>query len=508
MAGAIPNALRRSRRIHGTTIALLLAFLGLAGCQGNSSFATVTASVLSATPENLSFTGQAGGANPASQSMSVTNAGGVSLLWAASGDAAWLTVVPATGIAPSTVSVNVDLAGLGTGTYDGTVTITSAGALGSPIRIPVALAVTALPLGPLPQISLAVVARGFASPVHVTHAGDGRGRIFVVEQAGRIRILDNGAVLPTSFLDLASMNPPRLVAGGEQGLLSVAFPPGFAAKGYFYVNYTRAPDGATMVARYRVSAGDANVADPASEEVILTIPQPFANHNGGQLAFGPDNNLYIGMGDGGSGGDPFQVAQNPDNVLGKLLRIDVESGEVPYGIPLDNPFLGMAGVLPEIWALGLRNPWRFSFDRGTGDLYIGDVGQGNFEEIDFQPAGDPGGVNYGWNIMEGDSCYPVGTVGCNRTNLSLPVFVYDHSLGCSVTGGHVYRGSAIPSLQGVYLFGDLCSGQIRGIRRNGAAWDIAVLADNTTLTITTFGEDEPGNVYVVNYANGDLLIIR
>ena len=348
---------------------------------------------------------------------------------------------------------------------------------------------------------------GVRSPVHVTHAGDGSGRIFVVEQAGRIRILDNGVVLPVPFLDLASLIPPRLIAGGEQGLLSVAFPPGFAAKRYFYVNYTRAPDGATVVARYRVSAGDANVADPASEEVILTIPQPFANHNGGQLAFGPDNNLYIGMGDGGSGGDPLNNGQSPGTLLGKLLRIDVESGVQPYKVPPDNPFLLSAGFLPEIWALGLRNPWRFSFDRGTGDLYIGDVGQANFEEIDFQPAGSPGGQNYGWNIMEGDSCYPPGTVGCNRTGLALPVFVYDHSLGCSVTGGHVYRGSAIPSLQGVYLFGDLCSTRIWGIRKNGVAWDNAVLADNTGLTITTFGEDESGNVYVVNYANGDLLQI-
>jgi len=324
----------------------------------------------------------------------------------------------------------------------------------------------------------------------------------VVEQAGRIRILDNGVVLPSPFLDISA----KLVCCGEQGLLSVAFPPGFAAKRYFYVNYTRKTDGATVVARYRVSAGDPNAADNTIEDVILTIPQPFANHNGGQLAFGPDNNFYIGMGDGGSGGDPQNNGQSPGTLLGKILRIDVESGATPYGIPPGNPFVGVAGYRPEIWALGVRNPWRFSFDRGTGDLYIGDVGQGNFEEIDFQPAGDPGGQNYGWNIMEGDRCYPVGTVGCNRTGLALPIFVYDHSLGCSVIGGHVYRGSAFPFLQGVYLFGDFCSGRIWGIRKNGAGWDNALLAD-TTLTITTFGEDESGNVYVVNYANGDLLKI-
>jgi glucose/arabinose dehydrogenase len=351
-----------------------------------------------------------------------------------------------------------------------------------------------------PQISLSKVAGGFAQPVHVTHAGDGSGRIFVVEQAGRIRILDNGVVLPTPFLDIAS----RLVCCGERGLLGVAFPPGFAAKGYFYVNYTRAPDGATVVARYRVPATNANVADPASEEEVLTIGQPFANHNGGQLAFGPDNTLYIGMGDGGGADDPQNNGQNPGTLLGKILRIDVESGAAPYVVPPDNPFVGVAGFRPEIWALGVRNPWRFSFDRGTGDLYIGDVGQGSYEEIDFQPAGDRAGRNYGWNIMEGANCFNSAT--CNTAGLSLPVFAYDHSLGCSVTGGHVYRGPAFPSLQGIYLFGDLCSGRVWGLRRNGAGWDKSLLAD-TALTITTFGEDEEGNVYVANYANGDLLKI-
>ena len=351
-----------------------------------------------------------------------------------------------------------------------------------------------------PQISLSRVAGGFIQPVHVAHAGDGSGRIFVVEQAGRIRILDNGVVLPSPFLDISA----KLVCCGEQGLLSAAFPPGFAAKRYFYVNYTRVPDGATVVARYRVSAGDANVADPVSEGVVLTIPQPFANHNGGQLAFGPDNNLYIGMGDGGSGGDPQGNAQNPGSLLGKILRIDVESGTTPYGIPPGNPFVGAAGYRPEIWALGLRNPWRFSFDRGTGDLYIGDVGQGAVEEIDVQPAGDRVGRNYGWNIMEGAGCYNSAT--CATAGLTLPIATYDHSQGCSVTGGHVYRGSAFPSLRGIYLFGDYCSGRVWGLRKSGAAWDNALLAD-TTLTISTFGEDESGNVYVVNYANGDLLKI-
>jgi glucose/arabinose dehydrogenase len=358
-----------------------------------------------------------------------------------------------------------------------------------------------------PQISLSRVAAGFALPVHVTHAGDGSGRVFVVEQAGRIRILDNGVALPTPFLDLASVNPPRLVAGGEQGLLSVAFPPGFAAKRYFYVNYTRTPDGATVVARYRVSIGDANAADPASEEVVLTIPQPFANHNGGQLAFGPDGYLSIGMGDGGSGGDPLNNGQSPGTLLGKILRIDVESGAVPYGIPPTNPFLGMAGYRGEIWALGLRNPWRFSFDRLTGDLYIGDVGQSAVEEIDVQPAGSPGGQNYGWNVMEGAGCF--NGAACNPAGLTLPVATYDHSLGCSVTGGVVYRGSAFPALQGIYFYGDFCSGRIWGLRKNGAAWETAVLPvpGAPPMNISTFGEDEAGNVYLANYANGDFLKI-
>ena len=354
-----------------------------------------------------------------------------------------------------------------------------------------------------PQIFLSTAAGGFALPVHVTHAGDGSGRTFVVEQAGRVRILDNGVALPSPFLDVSS----RVLCCGEQGLLSVAFPPGFASKRYFYVNYTRTPDGATVVARYRVSIGDANAADPASEEVVLTIPQPFANHNGGQLAFGPDGYLYIGMGDGGSGGDPLNNGQSPGTLLGKLLRIDVESGAVPYGIPPTNPFLGMAGYREEIWALGLRNPWRFSFDRLTEDLYIADVGQGAVEEVDVQPAGSPGGKNYGWNVMEGGGCYASAT--CDTAGLTLPIATYDHSQGCSITGGMVYRGSEFPGLQGIYFYGDFCNGRIWGLRKNGAGWETTVLRDpdNPPLNITTFGEDEAGNVYVVNYANGDLLKI-
>jgi len=414
----------------------------------------------------------------------------------------------------------VDISVLTAGTYGGAVTITSTGATGSPMSMPVTLTVTAPPPAPLPPISPrslpGILPGTFTQPVHVTHAGDGSGRIFVVEQAGRIRILDNGAVipLPVPFLDLASLIPPRLVAGGERGLLSVAFPPGFITKRYFYVYYTRAADGAIVVARYDVSAGDPNVADPASEEEILVVPHPGeANHNGGQLAFGPDGYLYIGTGDGGGGGDLDNNAQNRLSRLGKLLRIDVESGAVPYGVPPTNPFLDNADYRPETWALGLRNPWRFSFDRGTGnlgkgDLYIGDVGQGTFEEIDFQPAGDPGGQNYGWNIMEGGDCF--NSVTCNKAGLTLPVVTYAHTPEeCSVTGGVVYRGAALLALHGSYFYGDFCSGRIWGLRKNSVGWDNAerVAPVVPVRNITTFGEDESGNVYVADWASGDLLQI-
>ncbi|MBI5589251.1 MAG: PQQ-dependent sugar dehydrogenase [Deltaproteobacteria bacterium] len=340
---------------------------------------------------------------------------------------------------------------------------------------------------------------GFTSPVHITHAGDGSGRLFVVEQPGRIRIVKDGRTLPTSFLDISG----RVSCCGERGLLSVTFPPGYAAKGHFYVDYTN-PAGDTVVARYRLSA-DPDVADASTEEILLTIAQPYANHNGGQLAFGPDGYLYIGMGDGGSGGDPLNNGQNTNVLLGKLLKIDVEAGIAPYAIPATNPYRLLAGYRPEIWALGLRNPWRFSFDRLTGDLYIGDVGQNMYEEIDFQPAASTGGENYGWRIMEGFHCYDPPT--CNPNGLTLPVAEYDHSLGnCSVTGGGVYRGGFYPNLFGFYLYGDYCSGRIWGLKRNGDTWQNSLLLD-TPYTITTFGEDEAGTIYFSDYTNGDIYLM-
>lgn len=346
-----------------------------------------------------------------------------------------------------------------------------------------------------PDISFVQRAAGFSLPVQVTHAGDGSGTLYVVEQGGRIRTLRNGAVGAVPFLDIGT----RVIAGGEQGLLGVAFPPGYATNGAFYVNYTRAGDGATVIARYHVTQ-DPDVADPSSEEILLVIDQPFANHNGGQIAFGSDGYLYIGTGDGGSGGDPQGNAQNPSSLLGKILRIDVDNGTLPYAVPPGNPFAGQAGFRGEIWAMGLRNPWRFSFDRGTGDLYIGDVGQSSFEEIDVQPAASAGGENYGWNVLEGNSCY--GGATCDPSGYAAPAAVYDHSGGkCSITGGTVYRGAAYPAMQGIYFFGDFCSGEVFGLARDGSAWETTLLLD-TPVRISSFGEDGAGNLFATDYGGG------
>jgi glucose/arabinose dehydrogenase len=374
-----------------------------------------------------------------------------------------------------------------------------------------------------PNITFAGHVGGFSQPLHITHAGDGSGRLFVVERAGRIRIVKNGQLVTTPFLNITGE-----VGDGdsEQGLLSVAFPPDYASKGYFYVDYTD-NNGDTVIARYRITANP-DLADPNSEEVILAIDQPYSNHNGGQLAFGPnDGYLYIGMGDGGSGGDPQNRAQNPASLLGKILRIDVEPAmptfpptttvsstvylplifgadvSSVYAVPPSNPYTQTSGYRGEIWALGVRNPWRFSFDRQTGDLYIGDVGQGNYEEIDYQPASSGGGENYGWRIMEGLHCY--NAQSCNMAGLTLPKVEYTHSLGCSVTGGMVYRGQDYPSMQDIYFYGDYCSGRIWGLAFDGSAWQSNLLED-TSFNISSFGEDEAGNVYVADYG-GDIYMI-
>ncbi len=345
------------------------------------------------------------------------------------------------------------------------------------------------------------VATGLDRPTHVTHAGDGSGRLFIVEKAGTIHILQDGARLPTPFLDIVDR---VLSAGSEQGLLSLAFPPEVAGVGHFYVNYTAVPDGDTVVSRFSIAPDDPNHADPESEEAILTIDQPFANHNGGQLAFGPDGFLYIGMGDGGSGGDPMDNAQNGASLLGKMLRIDVESPPVgePYGIPATNPFTDTAGFRPEVWALGLRNPWRFSFDRATGDLYIADVGQNTREEVDYQPS-TGGGENYGWNIMEGSACFQADT--CEMPGLTMPVAEYGRDLGSNITGGHVYRAPYPVGWQGLYFYGDFGSGRIWVLERSGDTWSSSVVPD-TSLSISSFGEDEAGRLYVVDYGGSVYLL--
>jgi len=377
------------------------------------------------------------------------------------------------------------------------------------------------PAATWPTISLQEIASNLDAPVHLTHAGDGSGRLFVVEQPGRIRIIQSGQIQATYFLDING----RVLSGGERGLLSVAFPPHYASKGYFYVYYTNL-DGNNQVSRFYLTANP-DIANSGSEERILLLHHPtYANHNGGQLVFGPDGYLYIGTGDGGGGGDPFGNAQNPESLLGKLLRIDVEPADLPvinpttatkaylplifqyqkpasmaYKIPPDNPFAGLQGYQGEIWALGLRNPWRFSFDRQTGDLFIGDVGQDRMEEVDFQPASSSGGENYGWNILEGTLCYNPSSGCIEPADYSPPIAEYEHgtndSNGCSITGGYIYRGTVYPSLQGIYFFADYCKGKVWGLQQESGVWSSALLIPSSSHNFTSFGEDQDGELYLV-----------
>jgi glucose/arabinose dehydrogenase len=347
---------------------------------------------------------------------------------------------------------------------------------------------------PASTIRLEPVVGGFERPTYLTHAYDNR--LFVVEQAGVIRIIENGALLELPFLDIRDRVNAQAF---ERGLLSVAFHPDYGQNGQFYVNYTDL-QGATVVSRYQVRPENRNAADPASEAILLRIVQPYANHNGGQLQFGPDGYLYVGMGDGGSAGDPQNNGQNPNTLLGSLLRIDV-SGAEPYQLPPDNPFV-LSGAGPgEIWATGLRNPWRFSFDRLTGDLYLADVGQGAWEEVNYQPAASMGGENYGWNVLEGTHCYASNE--CQRSGLTMPVAEYSHlEGGCSVTGGYVYRGRRFPSLNGNFLLGDYCSGIIWSLfHQADGTWLLNPLLD-TEISISSFGEDVDGELYVLDHTGG------
>lgn len=353
-------------------------------------------------------------------------------------------------------------------------------------------------------LTLTPVVENLAAPLFVTHAGDGSNRLFVVEKAGTIRIITNGALLDTPFLDITDRVNNN---ANEQGLLGLAFSPDYANSGFFFVNYTDS-NGDTVVARYQVDANQADQADPASEFVVLQIDQPAANHNGGMVAFGPDGYLYIGMGDGGGSGDRYGNGQNPATLLGKMLRLDVTTDpQQPYTVPTDNPWVTAdwngTDVRDEIWAFGLRNPWRYSFDRATGDLWIGDVGQNQWEEINYTAAGS-GGLNYGWPIMEASSCYSSSSDDCTQADLILPVAEYEHRGHCSVTGGYVYRGAQFPALQGVYLYGDYCSGTLWATwSADGTGWNTALLLESDT-TLSSFGEDEVGELYITDLANGVL----
>jgi len=334
-----------------------------------------------------------------------------------------------------------------------------------------------------PAIGLApIVTTGLRNPLYLTHAGDGSGRLFVVEQPGRIRIIQDGLLLEAPFLDIST----RLRAGGEQGLLGLAFYPSYRKNGRYVVNYNRTTDEATVLAEYQVS--EIPNRSRTEEKILMVVSQPYSNHNGGMVEFGPDGFLYIARGDGGSAGDPGNRSQNRQELLGKILRIDVDHG-VPYAIPPDNPFAS-GGGRPEIFAYGLRNPWRFSFDRKTGELWAADVGQNAWEEIDLVRRGG----NYGWRIMEGNHCFLPRT-GCTTDGLVPPVAEYaNRQPRCSITGGYVYRGSAIPDLQGIYVFGDYCSGEIFGLI-DGSVRPLLL----TGLKISSFGEDQQGELYVVGH---------
>ena len=350
----------------------------------------------------------------------------------------------------------------------------------------------------VPRITLRQTAGGLDHPLFVASPGDGSGRLFIVEKTGRIRVLRGGRLLAAPFLDLSA----SVSAGSEQGLLGLAFSPDYAHTGRFYVDYTDR-SGDTVVARYTAATGS-SVADAHSARVVLHIAQPFPNHNGGCIQFGPDGMLYVGMGDGGSAGDPNNNAQSPSTLLGKMLRIDVEgaasSPRRGYFVPKDNPFVGDSRYRPEIYQLGLRNPWRFSFDRKTGELYTGDVGQNLWEEVDVTPAGR-GGQNLGWRVWEGDHPYPPGS-GAPRNGFTFPVFEYSHAYGDAVVGGYVYRGTAQPAMRGVYFFSDNGSGNLWAMLTSGAHRYATRLIATTGHAVSGFGQDESGELYLCDLSAG------
>lgn len=366
---------------------------------------------------------------------------------------------------------------------------------------------TPLPASPTPEpvrsqlpnpdnYAWTIIAEGLTQPTDITAAADGSGRLFALEKPGRIRVIFNDQLQPTPFLDITDRVGSN---SSEQGLLGLAFHPNFTRNGYLYVNYTD-KNGDTRIARFTASNES---ADPRSEKLILAVKQPYANHNGGALKFGPDGYLYIALGDGGSQGDPFDNAQSGNSLLGKILRIDVDNGD-PYAIPPDNPYAGSGEVYQEIWALGLRNPWRISFDPLTGDIWMGDVGQSSREEINRAPSGAPGGLNFGWNAMEGTLPFE----GNNRPEFTAPVAEYTRSFGCSVTGGYVYAGQAMPEWHGIYFYGDYCSGNIWGLPANTDSVPaqetqaVSTLLFQSDIRISTFGVDDAGELHVADYSTG------
>ena len=343
----------------------------------------------------------------------------------------------------------------------------------------------------------------FQEMTNLVQPDDTSGLIFITEQRGVIYAFSaNNSQQADIFLDITD----RVNRGGnEEGLLGLAFDPDYQENGYFYVYYSAADPSRSVLSRFSLDEEDTNIADPESEVIIMEVEQPYSNHNAGQLAFGPDGYLYIALGDGGGAGDPEGNGQNLGTVLGSILRIDVSGLSAPgdYEIPADNPFVGTEGAQEEIWAFGLRNPWRFSFDSETGLLWAADVGQNLWEEIDIIAKG----ANYGWNIMEGSHCYSPST-GCNQSGLTLPIFEYDHSQGCSVTGGYVYRGDQIPSLQGYYIYGDYCSGNIWALAYNGSVVTENILLVDSGLIITSFGEDLAGNLYILDRQGGIYTLVQ
>jgi len=353
------------------------------------------------------------------------------------------------------------------------------------------------PVTGIPALTARLVVSGLQSPLDLQSVPSDAERLYVVEQGGRIRVVRNGQLQAAAFLDVSG----RISSGGERGLLGLAFHPQFATNRRFYVNYTN-PAGNTHIAEFRASSADA--AEAASERVLLVVSQPFSNHNGGGLAFDNSGRLLIALGDGGSGGDPQNNGQRLDTLLGKIARIDVDSGS-PYSLPANNPLLATAGARGEIWAFGLRNPFKIAVDRPTGDLYIGDVGQNRIEEIDVGLATRGGGENYGWRTTEGTQCFNPAS-GCDRTGITPPIYEYTHSEGCSVTGGVVYRGCRVPALGGTYFFGDFCSGLVRSLRfANGAATELRDWTSGLrgVGAPSSFGLDAAGEVYIVDY-DGEL----